>query len=80
MLFTDGVRRLDECLRLTSEQGRCVEEIAADRQGWDDFYDALSALEAGIGTGDSWAVEARRAVQEALQATRPAGAAHDVEE
>jgi hypothetical protein len=79
MLFTGGVRRLDECLRFTSEHGRFAEEIAADRQGWDDFHDALNALEMGIQKGDAWALEARRAAQEVFMTTRPVGSSHDAE-
>jgi hypothetical protein len=72
-LFTEGIRRLDRVRRFTSRRGRFAERLAADRQGWDDVYNALDALGAGLASRQPWALRARRAAVDVFESTRLQG-------
>lgn len=69
-LFRDGTSRLDVMRRFVGPAGDFQAALAADRQGWDDFYDALDVLEAGLNGASGWAHEARRATRRIIADAR----------
>ena len=76
----DGARRVGGALRAYGDPDRVSAMVAAERAAWDDYYDALDALESGIADQDEAAVRARARVVEIIDScrvdtTRPEAAA-----
>jgi hypothetical protein len=62
--------------RLTETPRILGDELAAERAGWDTFYDVLDALEKALVAGDQKAAELRKAARSMFQSCRiGAGAA-----
>ncbi len=55
----DGSRRVGETLAFTTDTTAFVARVRAERSAWDSYYDALDALEAGLGAREAWAQELR---------------------
>ncbi len=65
-----GSRRIDEAIRRTADRDGLRDAIARERRGWNLFYDALDALEAGIARGDPAALALRRRGREIVAGCR----------
>jgi len=55
----DGARRVSEVLAAAGDPARMASRVDAERRAWDDVYDAIDALEAGLAAGDHRAGELR---------------------
>ena len=65
-----GARRLGEALDRTLDRVRVRDEIRRERAGWNTYFDALDALEAGIRQGDPRALALRDRGREIIAACR----------
>ncbi len=54
---TEGAMRVGETLAFSSDRAAVSERVAAERTAWGHYYDAIDALEAGLGAGSERARE-----------------------
>jgi hypothetical protein len=65
-----GARRIAEAMEATGDAMALADRVRAERTAWGHFYDALDALEAGIGTDDERALEIRARAVRIVEACR----------
>lgn len=65
-----GARRIGDALERTLDRSRVRDHVRRERAGWDTFFDALDALEAGIRQGDPRALALRDRGREIVSACR----------
>ena len=68
-----GARRIAEAIEATGDAVALADRVRAERTAWGHFYDALDALEAGIGADDERALEVRARAVRIVEACRVRG-------
>lgn len=66
----DGARRIGETLGSQGDAAVAVRSLADEQAAWDDYYDALDALEAGIVADEPGAAQIRDTAAEIIDACR----------
>jgi len=67
-----GARRIAEAVEATGDAA-LADRVRGERTAWGHFYDALDALEAGIGADDERALEVRARAVRIVEACRVRG-------
>ena len=72
-----AAQRLEPLIeRLTETPQALADDLAAERAGWEMFYDALDALENGIADGDQKAFQLREAARSVIQSCQVSAGAN----
>ena len=72
-LATSGWPRLEAALAFTGEEGGFGDAVERERRAWAIYFDALDALETGLGADDPAAATLQARALEIVAATRVAG-------
>ncbi len=65
-----GARRIAEAIEATEDAVALADRVRGERTAWGHYYDALDALEAGIGADDARALEVRARAVRIVEACR----------
>ena len=65
-----GARRIAAAIEATGDAVALADRVRAERTAWGHYYDALDALEAGLGADDARALEIRARAARIIEACR----------